>query len=261
MTWYDELKKSANDAADRTMQTAKEISGTARLNSQISEEEGRIAAVYQEIGKQYVELHPDDYEEAFADQIAQIRASKEQITRWQREILVLKGVNICISCGKEVPAGSAFCNHCGVRLPVIETPVPEGSVKCESCGAILEKGMLFCTSCGARLPQETQEQPAAVEETGVPSGAAEEPAAPEESQKPAEEPAAAEEPQEPAYRICPACGEKLDPDVRFCISCGTPVIKQPAAEKAAEPAERICPACGEKLDPKALFCTECGRKL
>ena len=29
----------------------------------------------------------------------------------------------------------------------------------------------------------------------------------------------------------------------------------------AAPAEKVCPACGEKLDPEAKFCSKCGASV
>ena len=47
---------------------------------------------------------------------------------------------------------------------------------------------------------------------------------------------------------CRRCGRALDPDARFCASCGLP-------------AGRPCPGCGVPLDPDARFCKHCGRAV
>lgn len=48
---------------------------------------------------------------------------------------------ICKSCGHEPPAGSMFCNGCGVKLPLV----------CASCGATPPPGSRFCNGCGSPL--------------------------------------------------------------------------------------------------------------
>jgi class 3 adenylate cyclase/tetratricopeptide (TPR) repeat protein len=48
---------------------------------------------------------------------------------------------ICPACGNEAPAGSGFCNGCGVSL----------EVTCPSCGATPPTGSKFCNGCGAAL--------------------------------------------------------------------------------------------------------------
>lgn len=47
---------------------------------------------------------------------------------------------------------------------------------------------------------------------------------------------------------CPACGEKLNKNAKFCFTCGTalPVDKNK------------CPSCGAKLVEGAKFCAACG---
>lgn len=90
----------------------------------------------------------------------------------------------CQKCGKEIAAGSVFCTWCGARQ---EMPVPQPEV----------------------IPQESQTQPAAVQENAAPAAptAAMTPEAPAETPAPEESKAepAAETPQEiaPAAEATP----------------------------------------------------------
>ncbi len=47
---------------------------------------------------------------------------------------------VCRSCGKTVPADSAFCPYCGKEL----------FVKCPNCGNILSSDFVFCNKCGMK---------------------------------------------------------------------------------------------------------------
>ena len=49
-------------------------------------------------------------------------------------------------------------------------------------------------------------------------------------------------------RFCAECGEPLEPDDKFCSSCGAAVTK-------------YCLECGAKNEIDAAFCMECGAKL
>ena len=51
--------------------------------------------------------------------------------------------------------------------------------------------------------------------------------------------------------ICPECGELITG--KFCTNCG--------AKRPEELEEKVCPSCGEKVDPNAKFCMNCGEKL
>lgn len=53
-----------------------------------------------------------------------------------------------------------------------------------------------------------------------------------------------------AQAACPACGEPVDPDDKYCAECG-----------AQLGARRFCPNCGEQLRPLDKFCPECGDKI
>ncbi len=48
---------------------------------------------------------------------------------------------------------------------------------------------------------------------------------------------------------CPACGEKLNKNARYCSTCGTAI---PNAKK------NVCVSCGAKLVEGAKFCAACG---
>jgi class 3 adenylate cyclase len=48
--------------------------------------------------------------------------------------------------------------------------------------------------------------------------------------------------------VCPSCGEAIDPDARFCESCGRALV---------EP----CPRCGAETKVGARFCASCGHRL
>ena len=62
----------------------------------------------------------------------------------------------CQHCGHEVPAGSAFCNHCGNRLA--------SEITCSYCHELMPATSVFCPHCGKAVDNAMsiacQEQPA-----------------------------------------------------------------------------------------------------
>lgn len=54
---------------------------------------------------------------------------------------------------------------------------------------------------------------------------------------------------------CPKCGERLDADARFCISCGTPVEGQNESGEGL----RACPHCTVGIPAGARYCPYCGQ--
>ena len=66
MAFFDKLSKTVTEVSQKTIAKAKELADTSRLNSMISEEEKVIANQYFQIGKLYVSVHKDDFEDDFA---------------------------------------------------------------------------------------------------------------------------------------------------------------------------------------------------
>src|SRR5918995_6993085 len=47
---------------------------------------------------------------------------------------------------------------------------------------------------------------------------------------------------------CPSCRAEIDPDARFCPSCGAALVS-------------TCPSCGSETRVGAQFCASCGHRL
>ena len=56
--------------------------------------------------------------------------------------------------------------------------------------------------------------------------------------------------------VCSSCGATLQPNQKFCPSCGAPVPPPPAAPTAT----KFCGSCGAKMPAGATFCGSCGAK-
>jgi hypothetical protein len=63
-------------------------------------------------------------------------------------------------------------------------------------------------------------------------------------------------------RLCPSCGQPVDPEDRFCGACGAPA---PARVQEDRPTDdsgaRTCQRCGAPNDVDALYCFTCGARL
>lgn len=157
MAFFDDLGKKISQAGQTTMQKTREMADVAKINSQISDEEKRINDMYLQIGKQYVELHAADCEEAFQGMVQAITDSENKIKEYKTQIQDIKGVVRCAKCGAEVPKGALFCSACGEKMPEaqpvqeeVPAPAPVEEKKCSNCGAVLAAGALFCSECGTK---------------------------------------------------------------------------------------------------------------
>lgn len=151
MPFIDELRKTISDAGQETVAKAKNFADIAKLNDAINTIQQQITRLYLDFGEAYYDRHKDD--EVFAEdaeRMTAIRDAYAKIARYKEQINQIKGVEICPSCGAEIPAGSAFCSSCGAKV-VKPEPAPREGKFCPQCHASVGENDLFCMSCGAKL--------------------------------------------------------------------------------------------------------------
>lgn len=209
MAFFDDLGKKISQGSQSAVQKTKDMVEIAKLNSLISNEEKQWNNYCFQIGKLYVKIHRDQYEEAFASLMDALKKTEDKIVNYRKQVADLKGIIRCSKCGAEVPNTASFCNACGAPVakpaptPVQNPPVDTTLIMCSSCGSALDKNTRFCTTCGApvgnAMPQVTPEQ--------MPAQQVAEPT-----------------PEQPAVRQCTNCGAPVPSDLQFCTMCGVQQI-------------------------------------
>ena len=284
MAILDEIGRKISQTGQNVVKGTRNMADIARLNSMVSDEEKKINAFYNQLGRLYVNEQAEHAQTHFGDLVDQLYASEQRVLELKAQIQTIKGVKKCPSCGSEIPENAPFCSHCGTNvytpkpvdlasmtkcpscaklIPIgtkfctycgatVDIPKPTGGKVCAQCGNVLEEGMAFCNKCGAKYEQ------------------------PQESIRPTAEPVVepiaepAIEPASPA-RVCALCGNVLEEGMKFCNKCGALYVQtqasdsptdEPIAEPTAEPVanERVCAQCGEVLEDDVVFCTNCGAK-
>lgn len=262
MAFLDNIGRKMSEAGQKVRQKTGELSDTSRLNAQISEEERRISAAYQEIGKLYMSLHHSDPEPELRELVASVVRSEQTIRSCREQILRIRRVRTCSRCGAEIAVGNAFCPQCGNPIPR-EEPVSNLNRKvCASCGTVMSPDMRFCTKCGRPLtppvpvptPESAPEMP-------------EEPA-PVELSEPVSDKAAAEPVPEEMPDGFAAPVMDVAPNAETAPSDPEPGASAEASASKAEPAPEsdtdavlACPKCGAPCEPGDAFCMNCGAKL
>ena len=119
MDFFDNLGKKLTNASQSAVQKTKEVADITKLSAEVSTEERKLNDCYNAIGKLYVSLHHDDYEEAFEKYFKFVKEYEARIQDCKQQIKDIKGIMTCEKCGADIPAGSMFCGKCGA-------PVAEG---------------------------------------------------------------------------------------------------------------------------------------
>lgn len=282
MGFFDNFGRSVQQTSRTTIQKTRELADIAKLNNQISDNNGRITQLYIEVGQAYCELHSANPEPQLAKLVKAISDMKAQNEAWNNQIQDLRGMAKCPHCGKVIPKNTVYCSGCGQRA------IPDNVTVCPGCGTVAQKGMLFCSKCGTRIPDETTAPVIAeLEPKCVSCGAVlekgamfcpccghranEDDAVKETTESdPTVDMAIKTEPPvmvsaEPENNtvVCANCGELLEPDCGFCANCGTPTIEKEKRSVAsiASVALGKCPQCGNDLGENEVFCSNCGFRV
>ena len=265
MAFLENIGKKMSEAGQKVRQKTGEISDTSRLNAQISEEERRISATYQEIGKLYMNLHHSDPEPELRELVQSVIRSEQTIRSCREQILRIRRVRTCSRCGAEIASGSAFCPQCGNPIPREEPVSDPNRNVCASCGTVMSPGMRFCTKCGRPL---TPPVPVPAPDP-VPERYAESAPVPDEAtaESAPADPAPAEMPAGFAAPVMEAAPDAdtapSDPELSESSAANAPE-EEPAAKDASESdadASPTCPSCGAPCEPGDAFCMNCGAKL
>ena len=94
-----------------------------KLKAKISDLKDKIEKAYKEIGRTvYNEVKDgrDVSKEEITEKCDEISKYKNEIEKIESEILTLKKVIKCSSCGEDLDLGDAFCYKCGTKQPEIE---------------------------------------------------------------------------------------------------------------------------------------------
>lgn len=118
MEFFSKLGESLSEAGKDVSKKAKDMTGIAKLSMDIKAKEDYVNKQYMVIGEQYYELHQEDEEPLFAE-IALIKEAKEEIHRMEQELVGLKGMKKCKSCGNAISQEARFCPSCGAKYESI----------------------------------------------------------------------------------------------------------------------------------------------
>jgi rubrerythrin len=151
MALFDEIGKKITNAGQSVVKGTKDLAETARINSQISEEQKQLGRLYAQLGKLYFEQIGGNPEAPFHDICEAIAAAEGRIAGYQHELQQIKGTKLCANCGAEITDSSAFCPMCGTPVPVSAPATTPARRFCSNCGSELESGAAFCLSCGQKI--------------------------------------------------------------------------------------------------------------
>ena len=130
MSFFENLKKNINTAANYTVQKTGEMTEAAKIRLDIRTQNLRLAKCFENIGQLYYKSIKENGEIASAEMDAYILEAdgiKLEISILRRELAKAQGCVICSSCGAQISNKSVYCPLCGIKLE--EETVEEESVE------------------------------------------------------------------------------------------------------------------------------------
>lgn len=147
----EKISKTSKEAVSKT----KELAEIAKLNMAIKEEEKKISAAHEKLGREYAAKFAESEDRLLPEVFDEISASKNEIAKLGERIRELKGMVVCSECGAEVEGEVKYCPKCGAPVElsreITAQPAVMDAPSCPKCGAPTEPDQDFCVICGERL--------------------------------------------------------------------------------------------------------------
>ena len=119
MSFFNNLKKNINTAANYTVQKTGEVTEAAQIRLDIRTQNVRLAKCFATIGQLYYRSIKENGEAVSAELDAHILEAdgiKVEIAILRRELARAQGCVICSSCGAQISNKSVYCPLCGIKL-------------------------------------------------------------------------------------------------------------------------------------------------
>lgn len=123
MDFFNKLGKKTNEVYQGAKEKTVKLSEEIKLRNKISDLKDNIEKEYLEIGKAVYEKMKkgeDASKEEIIPKCEEISRLNDEIEKTQAEILAIKNIKKCVSCGAELEYSAGFCSKCGAAQPKIE---------------------------------------------------------------------------------------------------------------------------------------------
>ena len=150
MSIFDDLTEVVSAAGSEVAERAKAVKDEVEITLRISKAKKKLKKYHVSIGKKYVKLHENDFEEDFAEDIAHVQDLHEEIDALYASL-------------EELKSEYAQTEESGDDT---EAEAEEKKTFCPYCGNPASADYIFCPVCGKSLKKEAAPEAAeTVEET------------------------------------------------------------------------------------------------
>ena len=116
MELFQQLKQNAKQISQTASVQARKAAEIIKLKEQIRRDKREIREITYKIGKTYIRLHPEHWEEEYAAFFEDIRKVKEDLARKEKDLQKVQEGHRCTECGAEISMSADYCPKCGAAV-------------------------------------------------------------------------------------------------------------------------------------------------
>ena len=123
MDFFNKLSKKTTEVYQGAKEKTVKLSEEIKLKNKIGDLKEKVNSEYLEIGKAVYEkmkVGEDASKEEIAPRCEEISRLREEIEKIEVDVLALKNIKKCVSCGAELQYKADFCSKCGAAQPKVE---------------------------------------------------------------------------------------------------------------------------------------------
>ena len=113
MDFFEKLKKNVVQAGQTVADKAKKTTDILKLKEQIRQDKREIRDITYRIGKTYIKLHQNDYEEEYEKYFQSLKTVKEALAEKEQDLQKMYDKVRCTECGAEMSSSDDYCPKCG----------------------------------------------------------------------------------------------------------------------------------------------------
>lgn len=116
MDFFEQLRKNVTQAGQIAVDKAKKAADILKIKEQIRQDKREIRDITYRIGKTYIKLHQNDYEEEYEKYFVSLNDAKKALAEKEKELRRLNEHMRCTECGAEISASDDYCPKCGAAV-------------------------------------------------------------------------------------------------------------------------------------------------
>ena len=116
MELFQQLKQNAKQISQTAAVQAKKAAEIIKLKEQIRQSKKEIREITYKIGKTYIRLHPENWEDEYDAFFKNLEIARKELAKKEMDLQKVQEGQKCTECGTGVSATDDYCPKCGAAV-------------------------------------------------------------------------------------------------------------------------------------------------